>query len=55
MRPLKLRMKAFGPFAQEVVLDMEKLGEQGTYLITGNTGSGKAADQMGWICKNGQG
>lgn len=43
MRPLKLRMKAFGPFAQEVVLDMEKLGEQGTYLITGNTGSGKTS------------
>ncbi|MDE6785159.1 MAG: SMC family ATPase, partial [Ruminococcus sp.] len=41
MRPLKLVMSAFGPYAGRVEIDMEKLGESGLYLITGDTGSGK--------------
>lgn len=41
MRPLKLTMTAFGPYVKETVLDFEKLGDNGLYLITGNTGSGK--------------
>lgn len=41
MRPLKLRISAFGPYAQECVLDMESLGKKGLYLITGDTGAGK--------------
>ncbi|MEE1155725.1 MAG: SMC family ATPase [Acutalibacteraceae bacterium] len=41
MRPLKLIMSAFGPYAGRVELDMEKLGNKGLYLITGNTGAGK--------------
>ena len=41
MRPLKLTMSAFGPYGKTMVLDMEKLGKQGLYLITGDTGAGK--------------
>ena len=41
MRPLKLVMSAFGPYATQTVIDFSKLGEQGLYLITGDTGAGK--------------
>ncbi|MDE5854475.1 MAG: SMC family ATPase, partial [Ruminococcus sp.] len=41
MRPLKLVMSAFGPYAGRVEIDMEKLGKNGLYLITGDTGAGK--------------
>lgn len=41
MRPLKLRISAFGPYAGMVELDMEALGSSGLYLITGDTGAGK--------------
>ncbi len=41
MRPHKLIMSAFGPYAERVEIDLRKLGERGLYLITGDTGAGK--------------
>lgn len=41
MRPLKLVISAFGPYAGRVEIDMSALGNSGMYLITGDTGAGK--------------
>lgn len=41
MRPIKLTLSAFGPYAGETVFNMDRLGKSGLYLITGDTGAGK--------------
>ena len=41
MRPVRLEMSAFGPYAGREVIDFDKLGTEGLYLITGDTGAGK--------------
>ena len=43
MRPLYLEIRAFGPYVDRQVVDFEKLGEKGIFLIKGKTGSGKTA------------
>ena len=41
MRPINLKICAFGPYKEMVTIDFEKLGSSGIFLITGDTGSGK--------------
>ncbi|MCQ2604162.1 MAG: AAA family ATPase [Spirochaetia bacterium] len=41
MRPVILRMTAFGPYADEQTVDFRRLPANGIFLINGNTGSGK--------------
>lgn len=41
MRPVKLTMSAFGPYAGETVIEFDRLGKEGLYIICGDTGAGK--------------
>lgn len=41
MRPITLKIAAFGPYAGVTELDFDRLGTGGLYLITGTTGAGK--------------
>jgi DNA repair protein SbcC/Rad50 len=42
VRPVKLEMHAFGPYAGTQVLDFRELGDRPLFLIHGPTGSGKS-------------
>lgn len=41
MRPIRIEMSAFGPYAGKQTIEMDRLGTSGIYLITGDTGAGK--------------
>ena len=41
MKPIKLEICAFGPYADKTLIDFSLLGDNGIYLITGETGAGK--------------
>ena len=41
MRPVKLTMSAFGPYAGVTEIDFDALGTSGVYLVCGDTGAGK--------------
>ncbi|MGR5537607.1 AAA family ATPase [Vibrio campbellii] len=43
MKPIKLTMQAFGPFAQAETIEFDKLGTNPLFLINGPTGSGKTS------------
>ena len=38
MRPIKLTVSAFGPYAGKTVLDLDKLGENGLYRLPNPAG-----------------
>ena len=42
MKPVKLTMSAFGPYAHKQVLDFTCLGNHTLFLICGPTGAGKS-------------
>ena len=50
MRPQVLTVSAFGPYAGEITIDFERLGTQGLYLITGDTGARKTSIFDAIIC-----
>ncbi len=41
MRPHRIRLRAFGPFAGEVEVDLDALAADGLFLLHGETGAGK--------------
>ena len=46
MRPIKLTMSAFGPYASKQVIDFEELNGRNIFVISGKTGAGKTTILM---------
>ena len=44
MMPISLTLSAFGPYPDTITIDFESFQEDGLFLITGPTGSGKTND-----------
>ena len=43
MKPLRLSMQAFGPYAELEQIDFRELAQGGLFLIHGATGAGKTS------------
>ena len=41
MKPIKLTVSGFGPYADQVEIPFEHFGDSGLFLVTGDTGAGK--------------
>ena len=41
MRPIELKLSAFGPYRETETIDFDRLGHEGLFLVTGDTGAGK--------------
>ena len=41
MKPIYMEMSAFGPFSDITEVDFSKIGRNGIFLVTGDTGAGK--------------
>src|SRR5690606_37384468 len=41
MKPIKLTMRAFGPYKNEEVIDFTQLKDNRLFVISGSTGAGK--------------
>jgi len=50
MRPIELRLQAFGSFAGTEVIDFDALAARGLFVVSGDTGTGKTTifDAMCW-------
>lgn len=42
MRPVRISLRAFGPYTEEQVFDFRLLGDHSFFLVHGPTGAGKS-------------